>query len=155
MDPLAIIILLVLAGAVLLAGELVLPTHGVLGGIGLLALAGAIAECLLIDRTIGLIVLIATIVSGPFAFAGMMAIWRRSPIGRRIILQQIEPPPHGQSVAIGQVGITRTEMRPMGECEFGNIRLEAIAQLGMIEPGARVKVVAIENGRPTVRAIEA
>ena len=58
-------------------------------------------------------------------------------------------------IKLGQIGISVNEMRPLGECDFGDQRLEAVSELGIIAPGSKVRVVAIDNGRPTVRAVDA
>jgi membrane-bound ClpP family serine protease len=74
-------------------------------------------------------------------------------VGRRIILQPLQTAPAPAAVAIGQTGVAVSELRPMGECDFGNQRIEVISELGMIQPGQKVKVVAINSGRPTVRVV--
>ena len=154
MDPLSLIFLLVAGGVVLLVGELLLPTHGLLGLAGLLCLGGAIGVCFRIDKWIGLTVLFVAIVSSPFLLSAAMKLWARSPVGRRIILQPLDVGRAPAPVRIGQIGCSVTEMRPMGECDFGDHRVEAISELGMIPPGRKVKVVAVDNGRPTVRTME-
>lgn len=154
MGPLELIILLVAAGAVLLVGELLLPTHGLLGVVGALCLGGAIGVCFYLNRWLGLGVFFAAIVVSPVAFYGAMNLWKRSPVGRRIILPPVETSAAPALVRAGQLGITVSELRPTGECEFGQQRLEAISDLGMIAPGEKVRVVAVSNGRPTVRRVE-
>lgn len=155
MDPLIMILLLVAVGIVLLVAELLLPTHGALGVIGLLCFGGAIAVCFQLNRWVGLIVFFAAVLASPFLLSLSMKIWAKSPVGRKIILQPVHNSRPSPQVSPGQIGITVTEMRPMGECEFGEHRLEAASEMGIIPPGKKVKVVAIVNGRPIVRPAEA
>ena len=53
MDPVALSLLLLAGAIVLLVGELLLPTHGVLGLMGLFCLAGAIGVTFYINRWLG------------------------------------------------------------------------------------------------------
>ena len=151
MDPIWIIILLLALAAVLLLSELALPTHGVLGVAGLLALGGALAECFYLNRWFGLTIFLAAILASPLLLNLAMKIWSHSPVGRRLILQPIQTNPPPPQIRLGQLGVAVTELRPMGECDFDDHRLEALSELGIIQAGQQVKVVAIDNGRPTVR----
>jgi len=151
MDPVFVILILIGAGIVLLIGELLLPTHGGLGIAGILALLGAVGVCFYLNRWLGLGVLVAAIIASPFVWNFMIAAWLRTPVGKRIVLAPLEskvsPPP----VKPGDVGVTVSELRPMGEVDFGPLRLEAISELGMIPAGSTVRVVAIREGMPAVR----
>jgi membrane-bound ClpP family serine protease len=64
----------------------------------------------------------------------------------------LEPATRG--IPVGQVGVAVTELRPMGECEFEEERMEAISERGIIRPGQSVKVVGARSGRPLVRAVQ-
>jgi membrane-bound serine protease (ClpP class) len=154
MDPILIIILLAAAGAVLLVAELLLPTHGVLGVTGGVCLAAGLAGVFLVNRWLGLAIFLAMILSSPFLFTLVMRIWAGSPVGRRLILQSAATAPAPSAVRPGQTGTTVTELRPTGECEFGEHRLEAVSELGIIPAGRKIRVVAVDNGRPTVRLAE-
>ena len=151
MEPIYVILLLVGAGIILLVGELLLPTHGILGIAGLAALLGAVGVCFRINQWLGLGVLVAAILVSPLLWNFMIAAWMKTPVGKRIVLARFEsritPPP----VQPGDIGISISELRPMGEVEFGNLRLEAISEIGMIPPGSTVRVVSIREGRPAVR----
>lgn len=155
MDPLSLILLLTAAGVVLLVGELLLPTHGVLGLLGLLSLGAGLVVIFTVNKWAGLIVFLAAILASPFLVTVAMKVWSKSSVGRGIILDPapmtVAPPP----VTVGQSGVAISALRPMGECEFGAVRLEAISDLGMIEAGSKVRIVAIDRGRPTVRAVPA
>lgn len=154
MTTLTIAILLFIVGGVLLFGELFLPTGGVLGVLaGLLLLVGVVM-CFMVDRWLGLGVFLTLVILSPFV-GGMMIRWYpKTPIGKKMILTGeqtvIRPPP----VHIGQTGVAVTPLRPSGEVEFEDDRVEVISDRGIIDPGTRVRVVAIENGRPVVRVTE-
>jgi membrane-bound ClpP family serine protease len=154
MHPLALILLLAGVAAVLMVAELLLPAHGLLGITSLLCLAGAIATCFYLNRWAGLILLATVVLASPFLFNLGLQVWAKSPIGRRVILQPIETARAPAAVRIGQIGVAVTNLRPMGECDFSGHRLEALSELDIIPSGQKVKVIAIDSGRPTVRAVD-
>ena len=57
------------------------------------------------------------------------------------------------AVAVGQTGVSVSELRPMGVCAFGPDRVEASAEHGTIPPGSAVEVIAMVDRRPIVRAL--
>lgn len=152
MTPLGLAILLFAVGLILLVAEALLPTHGLLGGVGLLAMIGGVVACFVIGRWVGMGVFLGLLIASPFVMAWMIHLYPKTPVGRRMILSDepvvVRPPP----VHIGQEGMAMTQLRPSGEAEFDTGRLEVISERGIIEPGSRVKVVAIVNNRPVVRA---
>jgi membrane-bound ClpP family serine protease len=115
MTPFGLLLLLIGIGIAMLVAELLLPTHGILGVIGLIALAAAIGVCFWISEMVGLIVLIGSVVVSPFAVNLAMKIWERSPVGRRMILQPVDSTVLPAGVRIGQIGVAMSELRPMGE----------------------------------------
>jgi membrane-bound ClpP family serine protease len=153
MDPISLIFVLVGGAVVLLIGELLLPTHGVLGFAGLLCLAGAIGVCFYLNRWLGLGVLLAAVIASPFVWNFLITVWMKTPVGKRIVLAPYESRVAPPAVRAGDTGITVSELRPMGEVEFDGRRFEAIAEHGMIPPGSRVRVVALRQGMPAVRVI--
>ena len=155
MDPIVLILILVAVGIVLLVGELLLPTHGVLGILGVLCFGAAIGVCFQMNKWVGLGIFFVAVIASPFALGLAMSLWARTPVGRRMILPPLETSRAPSPIKLGQIGISVNEMRPLGECDFGDQRLEAVSELGIIAPGSKVRVVAIDNGRPTVRAVDA
>jgi membrane-bound serine protease (ClpP class) len=147
-------ILLFGIGVVLLVGELLLPTHGLLGILGAGGVVAAIVACYRIDFWLGTGVFIAAMVAAPFVGTAAVKLWPKTPVGRRVVLA---PPPVDvvdvPLVRVGQDGVSVSELRPMGVCEFESGRIEAISEHGMIAPGRRVTVVAMSGSRPTVRAV--
>ena len=153
MDPIALSLLLLAGAVILLVGELLLPTHGILGLMGLICLAGAIGTTFYINRWLGLGILFTAVVASPFVWAVGLRIWERSPVGRRVLLPPTEAPRQIIPVKLGQVGTAFSEMRPMGEVDFDDQRMEAISERGIIRAGQKVKVMSVTNGIPTVRAV--
>jgi membrane-bound ClpP family serine protease len=138
-------------GVVLILAETLLPTHGLLGVIGGGSILWAIFAASRQNPWAGLALLVAVVAAVPIAWGGFIKYWPRTPLGRRIVLQPVEQPPQELLVRVGQAGVTVTELRPMGMCEFDGMRIESISEHGIVPPGTQVKVVALVNHRPTVR----
>ena len=154
MDPLIVILLLVAAAVVLLIGEALLPTHGLLGVLGGCCVVAVVVLIFRMNRWAGVGTFIVLVLLSPFLFGLFVKVWAKTPVGRAIILQTSESSPTTAPIQLGDMGIAITELRPMGECEFGQRRLEAISELGIIPVGTRVKVVSLSKDRTTVRAVE-
>ena len=141
-------------GIVMLIAELLLPTHGILGVVAVIAFLLAIGACFYINQYLGFVIFLAAALSTPFVTTAAMNIWPKTPVGRRLVLATVETPPQAPAVFIGQTGTAVGQLRPMGQCDFGDTRIEAQSEHGVIEAGTPVKVVAIINGRATVRRME-
>jgi membrane-bound serine protease (ClpP class) len=153
MNDIGIILLLLGIGAVLLMAELFLPTHGVLGVAGLLAVLGGIGYTFRLNQWAGVGLAIACAASTPLLWTLAVKYWPQTPLGRRIVLGPVVNVPEPPPVHIGQTGITISGLRPMGVCEFNGQRVEAITEIGTLEPQTSVVVTAITDRRPTVRAV--
>ena len=147
--------LLLAIGVILLIGEVVLPTHGMLGVIGIGAAVAAIFVAGAQNPWAALLITLALAVATPFVWTMWIKLWPRTPLGRRIVLPPIETPLPQPPVRVGQTGVALSQLRPMGLCEFdgGAVRVEAASEHGIIETGTAVKVVALVNNRPTVRIV--
>lgn len=155
MDPLVLAALLFGIGVALIVAEMFLPGHGMIGVLGALAILGAVGVCFRVNQWLGLGVLVGVLLLSPLAVTIAVKIYPRTPLGRRMILPPIENPSAAAAVKLGQVGVALSELRPIGVCDFGEQRVEVLAEHGLVRPGTKVQVVAIINNRPTVRAIEA
>jgi membrane-bound ClpP family serine protease len=150
----ALALLLMGIGVVLLIGELLLPTHGLLGLLAGMSVLTGVGVCFLINPLLGLGVLIGVVVASPAIAAGFLWIWPKTPIGKRLVLQQVTGQVTPPALCIGQTGVTISELRPWGECEFGDLRVEAMSEHGILPAHCSVKVVALSNGHAVVRPVE-
>lgn len=147
-------VMLVMAIALVVA-EILLPTHGVLGILAFICAVVVVVACYQIGPRIGLTVLILLVLLTPVVLGLMLQMWARGPMARRLALGPEKETIRPTQVYIGQVGRTLSELRPAGECDFGDFRSEVFSEQGMIAAGTSVRVVAIVGGRPTVRRVEA
>jgi membrane-bound serine protease (ClpP class) len=149
-----LVILLLLAGIVLMVAEALLPTQGLLGVVGAVAMLAAVVACFRLDSRVGFALLAGLVLAAPFAGMLWVRLYPKTPVGRRMILGPVaSEAPAAPAVSVGQTGTTVSELRPMGTCEFGADRVEARAERGTIPAGARVRVVDVVDRRPTVRAV--
>ena len=162
------------AGAALIAVEVFVPGHmvpGVAGGLCVLvALLMAVVnldhlpldvawEAGFLPRATATVFgsLIATAVLGTAA----ARLLQRTRFGRTLILDAaVRGPAAGAAVVAyaqafaGRVGTAATDLRPAGKVLLDGRRLEASAERGYIEAGARVRVIHGDAGRLVVREIE-
>ena len=152
MDPLVLALLLLAGGAVLLIAELLLPTHGLLGVLGLVAIFASAVSLMWVNQWLGIAVLALLVLSSPFWIMAALRIWPHTPVGKRMVLTAttVTPTTDGAHLTVGQTGTAMTEMRPMGECEFGPARTQAVSQLGIIPAGATVRIVSLDGEKPVV-----
>jgi len=148
-------VMLFAVGLVLVVAEVLLPTHGVLGMLGALSVLGGVIACTVISPIIGLSVMLGLVIVTPFAWTAFVKFWPRTAVGRRMFLSEVSGKVSAQRVGVGQMGLTLSELRPMGECEFDGIVVEAISEEGLIAAGSRVKVVALSDHRPVVQTAAA
>ena len=120
-----------------------------------LAMLGCVVQCFRIGPWLGVSVLGVMVLASPFLFMWMMELWPRTPVGRRLVLNATVPQAERPAVIQrGQEGKTVTELRPIGECDFGAIRAEVISEYGIIAAGSVVKVIAHEaDGHPVVQKV--
>ena len=143
--------LLLASGVILLVAETLLPTHGLLAITGGCAAMAAVFIASRENAMVGLALLCVCAVATPFVWTAFVKLWPRTPVGRRLVLQDLAAPPPPPPVRIGQAGVAISELRPMGTCEFDGMRIEALSEHGIVQAGTNVKVVALVNNRPTVR----
>ncbi len=152
----------VLLGAALALGiaELFVPTAGVLAvATGCCAVASVV--CFFMHGPLwGLAALLAYSAGAPFVIVFGFKLWTRTPLARRMVLGSIDgerpaaaaaPASAPDAPAIGSDGTAETALRPVGWIRIGDRRLEAVAELGMIDAGTPVSVIESGASRIVVR----
>lgn len=148
------VITLLVAGAVLLLLETVLP--GLIAGIlGLLCLIGGVIQAYVVfGAEIGNYVLAGVVVAlmiGTFLWVKYLPtsragrIFASKSIGGNVNAERPE--------LLHQSGTTLTTLRPCGTALIGGRRIDVVTEGSFIEPHTPVKVVAIEGLRVVVRAL--
>ncbi len=152
-----------LGGALaVVALEMFIPSGGLLAVVSTsLAIAGVVAF-FRHSTAWGLMSLAAVLVLGPVIVAFMLKIYPDTYVGRRMILGNPEPgdAPTGAdaetdrlAALVGAEGVAMTDLHPVGTIRVEGERLEALAEIGAIDSGQRVRITSVEGTRIKVRAI--
>ena len=151
---LATIIILIVLGVVAIGLEFFLP-GGILGVVGVASLAGAIVMCFTeYGASTGLIVTTVAV----FFIVGALTLWlkyfHKIGPGKDFLLSTSV----SNDDALDQYqdfleaeGVTKTTLRPAGKAQFGDKRLDVVAESGMIDADTAVRVVKVEGSRVVVR----
>lgn len=154
LPPMELVITLLVAGAILLFLETILPgmIAGIVGG-GCLV-AGVIAGYVRFGPATGTYILIGTAAG----VVGGFCLWARllpgSRMGRAIISKGVV----GEIGAdrpelLHQTGTAFTQLRPSGTALINGRRVDVVADGALIEKGAPVRVVAVEGMRVVVQPV--
>lgn len=165
MDQMLIWGFVLLAAALLLTViEIFVPSAGL---ISMVAAAVAIAGivCLWIyDSVWGVSGLLGSMILLPTVFFSGISIWTSTNAGRRAIGLPSEEELEARrardvearrlrDASIGKIGVVLTEMRPVGIIELEGKRVDALAEVGFISPGTKVRVVSVDANEMKVRPI--
>jgi len=146
--------ILLLLGLAFMAAEVILPLHGtsMLGGMA--AIAVAVAMFFSHSIWAGLGALTGSLLVFPILAFWLVRIWPMTPTGKRVVLGPVKNEPSHPHVCVGMEGVALTELKPAGICDFNGVRMSASSDHGWLPPGAKVRVVAVENMCATVQAEE-
>jgi membrane-bound serine protease (ClpP class) len=147
-----LIIILLILGALLLFLETLLP--GMIAGIlGIICLLAAIAlgyqDFGAQTGSILVMIVLVGLVSGVFIW---LKFFPESRIARKFISQGavgelgVEKPE-----LLNGTGVALTQLRPSGTARINGQRVDVVTEGGLIERGAKLKVVAVEGSRIVVR----
>ena len=155
MGPFEAIVVLIIVGFLMLAAEVFVPGM-VLGLLGGVCLAGAIAVAFVYyDVVTGSIVFAAVCLLTFTGFVAWLAVFPRTAIGRRIMLQKSLIKGVGERAApselIGAQGRSLTPLRPAGTASIGGRRVDVVAESDFIGRDEPVVVVREEGLRVVVR----
>jgi membrane-bound ClpP family serine protease len=165
MEPLLLWGLVLLAGALLLTiVEIFVPSGGL---ISLLAAAVAVAGIVCLWRyeaSWGVSGLLGSLILLPTVFFGGLSLWTNTDAGRRAMglpseeerearrMKDLESKKAREAV-IGKEGVVLTELRPVGTIELEGKRVDALAEVGFIPAGTRVRVTGVDTTEVRVRSV--
>jgi membrane-bound serine protease (ClpP class) len=148
----ALVITLLLVGAILLLLETVLP--GMIAGIvgGCCLIAGVIMGYVGFGASTGTGILLATVVVLVAGFAVWARYFPGSRFGRVFISHGVTGEIRAERPELlHQTGTAFTQLRPSGTALINGQRVDVVTEGSLIEKGAPIKVVAIEGMRVVVR----
>ncbi len=148
-----LVITLLIVGAVFLLIETLLP--GIVAGVaGLLCLVAGVALAYSrLGAGVGSLILMGLLLVLGVGTALWIKYLPRSPLARRFIAKRtIGDIDAGKPDLLQQTGVAQSPLRPSGVAIINGRRVDVITEGSMIEPGAPVRVVAVEGMRVVVRA---
>lgn len=151
-------------GVLLIVLEAFLPSGGLLTVGSVASAVGGVVVLFRHDTTWGIAGLLATVVLMPLAFFYAVNVLPDTPFGRRLIgapdEEQIaaerarEQAEHeARAALVGMEGVAVSTLRPGGTVLVDGQRLEAMSELGVVEPGQRVRVTGADPWIVRVRPI--
>jgi len=149
-----VVITLLVAGALLLLAETVLP--GMIAGIlGFCCLvAGVVEGYVQFDHRTGNLILLVALVSLVIGFFLWLKYFPDSPMARPFVSRRVvgeigtEKPE-----LLGETGTAFTQLRPAGTAEIKGKRIDVVTEGQLIERGTPIQVVAVEGMRVVVRTL--
>ena len=156
MDPIYWALLLLIVGLIVVVLELFLPSAGTLGVLAGVLIIAAIVVGFRDGLKTGALILTLTVIALPVLLGFMVKVWPHTPLGKRILLDEIKPEDvlpnssHYQKrndSLVGQLGIAKTKMLPSGIVVIEGEKYDAISEGFAVDAGDAVKVVKVREHR--------
>ncbi len=158
---------LLLLALVLVAAELVVPSHGLLTILAALAAFASIFLAYKAAPDLALIFGALILISAPIVFYWAIRLYPGTPMGKRVMLAPPSEQGRGDSSAapafseeaarleklVGQQGLAATFLRPSGSVEIAGARIDAISESDIIEPGTPVEVIKVSGLKVIVKPV--
>lgn len=148
---------------IVLVGEFLLPTGGLLGAIALAALTASLVFAFKYSTVAGICVSAFIAISSPFFIMFLIRIWPNTPVGKRMLNlrrgQTTQPPSKKTNRGtpldqlISQRGIANTNLLPSGLVTINGEKIDAVSTGMPIDAGSQITVVKIDTGHVQVREL--
>lgn len=146
----------------LLAGELCLPTLGVLGVLGIASLVTGLAMTFSQSASRGLATVIIIFILIPILAPILVHYYPKTALGRRFVLSQPDDDATVANMPVnleleqlrGRYGRAVSALRPAGIVEFDGRRVDTLGEGDMIEPGQWVRCIDVKAGKVIVRQVD-
>jgi membrane-bound ClpP family serine protease len=162
MDPVTAAYLLIVLGVALLVAELFIPSGGILFLASSLCILAGVALAFVYGGTsAGMATLLGVFVVVPAVATGMLYLWPRTPMAKRLIMRNRDETVAQSPVNLeleglrGRYGRALSDLRPAGTVEFDGRRIDTIGEGPMVPAGAWVKCVDVRAGTVVVRQVDA
>lgn len=149
-----------LVGILCIAAEALLPTMGLLGGLGVAALLYSVILALGGDFN-AVYALLAAAVLALAVFALIVKRLPSSRLWKKVVLQDESTSARGYVSAEEKLGLlgrearVLTDVRPAGSILVDGVPVDVVSEGAYIEKGERVRVVAVHGSRVVVRKADA
>lgn len=150
--------ILLVSGLVLSGAEIFVP-GGIVGSLGVIALAGAIAMGFKVYGQYGWIIAAGIVILGAVAVGLWIKFFPRSAIGRKMTVENDLASAKASDPTLktlaGKRGVATSDLRPSGYATVEHRRVDVVTEGSMIEKGTAVEVVRVEGSRVVVKALSA
>lgn len=157
---------LFVAGLIIAAIEVMLPSGGLLAVAALVCLGGSIACAAQISSLAAIILAGVEVVCVPVLIVFMFKMLPKTRLGRGLMLMPpktakdtVETPsavttssPYGE--LLGKEGVVVAPLRPSGTADVDGRRVSVVTDGQLVDPGRRVRVVLVEGSRVVVEPVE-
>ena len=164
-------LILLAAALALMLMELFVPSGGLLGVLCGVAAIGSVAAFYKYDPLWGIVSAVTYLIATPFLIVFVFRVWINSPIAKLMILgesDEVAEPEEAEAKSeharqvrlaemqqlIGAEGVTVTALRPVGKVKINDRRVDALAEMGVIEANVPILVVDVYDNQIKVRPIE-
>ncbi|MDA8967986.1 NfeD family protein [bacterium] len=148
---------------IVLVGEFLLPTGGLLGAMAAAALITSVVLAFKSSTAAGICVSCFIAITSPFFIMFLIRIWPNTPVGKRMLNlkrgQTTQPPCKTTSGGtpldqlIGQTGTAKTNLLPSGLVLINGEKIDAVSTGMPIDAGTQILVVKTETGHVQVREL--
>lgn len=148
---------LAIVGLAAIIIEFFVPAGGLIGLAGAASIIGSIvAAYMKLGAIWGTVTLVVMLITVPLLISFYFKIFPRTPLGKRLILSQVNRDRSGQRYngLDGEEGIAATNLRPSGKAEIKGEKHSVVSIGEYIKGGERVRVVKVEGSRIVVRRIK-
>ncbi|MBM4068696.1 MAG: hypothetical protein FJ271_07095 [Planctomycetes bacterium] len=153
---------LIAVGLVLLAGELILFTHGILLVLGVGAVIVGVTMTFSVGTSQGIVSLVALVIIIPILVQVLFHYFPRTPVGKRFMLGERDEDDTLANMPVNleleqlrnRYGRTLSALRPSGIVDFDGRRVDCISEGTMIDPGQWVRCIDVRAGTVLVRQVE-
>lgn len=146
----------VIAGLMLIGMELFVP-GGILGGIGAIALVGAMVTGFFAFPGLGVYIALAILLMLGLCIFIWARFFPETPLGRQMAVEQDLGEAKGTESGLDDLlslqGEALSDLRPAGYARLDGKRVDVVSRGGMIEKGSTVEVVEVESNRVVVKQV--
>jgi membrane-bound serine protease (ClpP class) len=146
-------IILLLAAALFMALEVMIPSFGMLGLLGATSYVFAVVLAFKVSTADGFIVAGVGLLVLPASFLLGFRLMRKTGLGRKSLLEAPEASSiqrgfsGGLTALLGRSGVALTDLRPSGMADIGGLRTDVTAATTFVQKNTPVRVVRVEGTR--------
>jgi membrane-bound serine protease (ClpP class) len=160
-------LVLFVAGLLITAAEVILPSAGMLAFVAFVCLVGSLVCAYQLSGMAALALLVIEGVCVPLVIVGAFKLLPKTSLGRQLILSPPEEKTGGKPAAttassgtvsrydllLHKEGVVVAALRPSGTAEFDGARISVISDGQLIPEGSRIRVVLVEGARVVVEPL--